>query len=161
MNKYQITKDMTTYRNGYPGRAWPAGTKLFPRPPGKATLSENDLREEYRALGFLRQHHPLILWKDQIRPLKRLKTLHIAEYAGRNVAMIGWPVTQKEVWTKDDLTMSFLSLEDETAMYETVVFPQVYDRYKNLLFDQQPLLVHGRVTNDEGALSVEISRIEA
>jgi DNA polymerase-3 subunit alpha/error-prone DNA polymerase len=36
----------------------------------------------------------------------------------------------------------------------------VYDRYSKLLFDQQPLLVFGKVTNDEGALSVEISRIE-
>jgi len=56
--------------------------------------------------------------------------------------------------------MSFLSLEDETALYETVIFPQVYDRYNRLLFDQRPLLVYGRVTNDEGALSVEVSRIE-
>jgi DNA polymerase-3 subunit alpha/error-prone DNA polymerase len=56
--------------------------------------------------------------------------------------------------------MSFLSLEDETELYETVVFPQVYDRYSKLLFDQLPLLVYGQAANDEGALSVEISRIE-
>jgi DNA polymerase-3 subunit alpha/error-prone DNA polymerase len=74
--------------------------------------------------------------------------------------MVGWPVTQKDVWTKDGLSMCFLSLEDETALYETVVFPQVYDQYANLLFDQQPLLVYGRVTNDHGAVSLEISRIE-
>ena len=75
--------------------------------------------------------------------------------------MAGWPVTQKDVWTKDGLTMCFLSLEDETALYETVVFPQIYDKYNKLLFDQQPLLVYGRVMNDQGALSLEISRIEA
>jgi DNA polymerase-3 subunit alpha/error-prone DNA polymerase len=75
--------------------------------------------------------------------------------------MVGWPVTQKDVWTKDGLTMSFLSLEDETGLYETVIFPQVYDRYNKLLFDQRPLLVYGKVTNDEGALSVEINRIDA
>ena len=75
--------------------------------------------------------------------------------------MVGWPVTQKDVWTIDGLTMSFLSLEDETAMYETVIFPQVYERYNRLLFDQRPLLVYGMVANDEGAVSLEISRIEA
>ena len=74
--------------------------------------------------------------------------------------MAGWPVTQKDVWTKDGLTMSFLSLEDETALYETVIFPQTYERFSKLLFDQQPLLIYGKVSNDEGALSVEISRIE-
>jgi DNA polymerase-3 subunit alpha/error-prone DNA polymerase len=74
--------------------------------------------------------------------------------------MIGWPVTQKDVWTKDGLTMCFLSLEDETDIYETVVFPQVYEHYSKLLFDQKPLLVFGRVINDQGAISVEIERLE-
>jgi DNA polymerase-3 subunit alpha/error-prone DNA polymerase len=49
--------------------------------------------------------------------------------------MIGWPVTQKEGWIKDGLTMSFLSLEDEAGHYETMIFPQVYERYSPLLFD--------------------------
>jgi DNA polymerase-3 subunit alpha/error-prone DNA polymerase len=74
--------------------------------------------------------------------------------------MVGWPVTQKDVWTVDGLTMSFLSLEDETSLYETVIFPQVYDKYNRLLFDQRPLLVYGRVSSDEGAVSLEVSLIE-
>ena len=51
-------------------------------------------------------------------------------------------------------------MEDETGLYETVIFPQVYERYSKLLFDQRPLLVYGQVAIDEGALSVENSRIE-
>ena len=69
-------------------------------------------------------------------------------------------MTQKDVWTKDGLTMSFLSLEDETALYETVIFPQVYEKYYKLLFDQQPLLVYGAVASDNGAVSLEVRRIE-
>ena len=127
----------------------------------KATKSDNDLWQEYNALGFLRNTHPLALWKDDVLAVKyRVKALRIGEYVGRPVKMVGWPVTQKDVWTKDGLTMSFLSLEDETALYETVIFPQIYERYSKLLFDQRPLLVYGRVASDEGALSVEISRIE-
>jgi DNA polymerase III alpha subunit len=56
--------------------------------------------------------------------------------------------------------MSFLSLEDETALYETVIFPQVYEKYNRLLFDQRPLLVWGRVCDDLGAVSFEVQRIE-
>jgi DNA polymerase-3 subunit alpha/error-prone DNA polymerase len=74
--------------------------------------------------------------------------------------MVGWPVTQKDVWTKDGLTMSFLSLEDETGIYETVIFPTVYERYNRLLFDQRPLLVYGRVADDMGAVSFEVQKIE-
>ena len=128
---------------------------------GQSKKMNNDLWDEYLALGFLRNVHPLALWKDDVLALKhRVKALHIGEYKGRNVKMIGWPVTQKDVWTKDGLTMSFLSLEDETALYETVIFPQAYDRYNKLLFDQRPLLVYGRVADDNGAVSLEISKIE-
>ena len=36
----------------------------------------------------------------------------------------------------------------------------MYDRYNKLLFDQRPLLVYGKVVNDEGAISLEVSRLE-
>jgi DNA polymerase-3 subunit alpha/error-prone DNA polymerase len=98
--------------------------------------------------------------------LKRIKAVWLPQYIGGNVKLIGWPITQKEVWTKDGLTMSFLSFEDETGMYETVIFPQVYDRHHTLLFDQRPLIVYGRVMSDfqsadHGAITVEVSRIDA
>jgi DNA polymerase III, alpha subunit len=120
----------------------------------------NELREEYNALGFLRRVHPLALWKEQIKGVKRIKALNMAEYTGRYTTLLGWPITQKEVWTKDGLTMSFLSFEDETALYETVLFPEIYDRYNKLLFDQQPLLVYGKVADDQGAVILEVRKIE-
>jgi DNA polymerase-3 subunit alpha/error-prone DNA polymerase len=123
--------------------------------------TETDLWEEYRALGFLRNVHPLALWKNEVLAVKyRVKAIRLTEYIGRYVKMVGWPVTQKEVWTKDGLTMSFLSLEDETALYETVIFPDVYEKYNRLLFDQRPLLVWGRVWEDLGAVSFEVQKIE-
>ena len=120
------------------------------------------LWEEYNSLGFLRSAHPLVLWKNNVLAVKnRVKALHIANYIDRKIKIIGWPVTQKEVWTKDGLTMSFLSLEDETAMYETVIFPQIYEQYNKLLFDQHPLLVSGWVKDDQGAVILEVTKIEA
>jgi DNA polymerase-3 subunit alpha/error-prone DNA polymerase len=130
-------------------------------PSKKNVRNEDDLWEEYLSLGFLRQVHTLAIWKEQIIRLKRIKAGYIREYIGQNVKLLGWPITQKEVWTKDGLTMSFLSFEDETALYETVIFPEIYDRYNKLLFDQRPLLVYGKVTDDQGALIVEVRKIEA
>ncbi|MFP3041623.1 DNA polymerase III subunit alpha [Treponema primitia] len=134
------------------------GAVLAPAPVKRKT-SDDELWEEYRALGFLRRLHPLALWKDKIRGLRRVKAASIALYVGQYVCLLGWPVTQKEVWTKDGLTMSFLTFEDETALYETVIFPKVYERYGRMLFDQAPLLVYGRVCEDNGAVSVEVGRV--
>ena len=133
----------------------PHSPSLVPR-----SFTSHSLWEEYRALGFLRRVHPLALWKDEILPLKRIKAAYMAGYTGRYVKIVGWPVTQKEVWTKDGLAMSFLSFEDETALYETVIFPEIYERYHKLLFDQRPLLVSGRVVNEEGAFTLEIHKVE-
>jgi DNA polymerase-3 subunit alpha/error-prone DNA polymerase len=130
-------------------------------PVKKIQRTNSELWEEYHALGFLRKVHPLALWKNEVLSLKnRLKAIHLSENVGRFVKMIGWPITQKEVWTKDGLTMSFLSLEDESALYETVIFPKIYDKYNRLLFDQQPLIVWGKVCDDMGAISFEIQKIE-
>jgi DNA polymerase-3 subunit alpha/error-prone DNA polymerase len=130
-------------------------------PSRRPEKTDGELWEEYKALGFLRKLHPLALWKNEVLAVKyRVKAIHIGECIGRSVKMVGWPVTQKEVWTKDGLTMSFLSLEDETGLYETVIFPRVYERYSRLLFDQRPLLVYGRVMDDQGAVSLEVGRIE-
>jgi DNA polymerase-3 subunit alpha/error-prone DNA polymerase len=67
--------------------------------------SENELWEEYKSLGFLRRLHPLALWKDKVLAVRRIKARHIEEYTGRRVTLAGWPITQKEVWTKDGLTI--------------------------------------------------------
>ena len=133
---------------------------VIPRKITSEAPGNYELWEEYRALGFLRDVHPLSLWKNTLLSVKRIKAIHIKKFLGQVVCLVGWPITQKEVWTKDGLVMSFLSFEDETALYETVIFPKVYDRYSRLLFDQRPLLVYGRVTDEQGAVSVEVEKIE-
>jgi len=139
----------------------PASCSFLTVPQSSPNADYAALEEEYNTLGFLRSAHPLVLWKDKIFSIKkRVKASNIGHYLNRYVQLIGWPVTQKDVWTKDGLTMSFLSLEDETAMYETVVFPDVYDQYNKLLFDQQPLIISGLVKDDQGAVILEVSKIE-
>lgn len=56
--------------------------------------------------------------------------------------------------------MEFVSFEDETALYEAVLFPEVYRAYRHLLFEPGPLLVSGRVEEDRGAVTLSVSCIE-
>jgi len=120
--------------------------------------TESELRGEFEVLGFLRDRHPLALWGFD-RGVRRILARDIPLHVGHEITLIGWPVTQKEVMTSDGHLMDFVSLEDETALYETVFFPETYARYRHLLFDQQALLVRGTVTDDQGALSVEVRHV--
>jgi hypothetical protein len=43
---------------------------------------------------------------------RRVKARDIGGCVGQYVRLLGWPITQKEVWTVDGLTMSFLCNDD-------------------------------------------------
>jgi DNA polymerase-3 subunit alpha/error-prone DNA polymerase len=121
--------------------------------------TEAELRREFEALGFLRQHHPLMLWAGQIARIPRIRAMEMASFKGKQVSLLGWPITRKTVWTKQGLPMDFISFEDESALYETILFPQLHEKYRKLLYSQRPLLIRGTVSDDMGALYVEINAI--
>ena len=127
--------------------------------PAVTRRTESELREEYETLRYLRDRHPIALWAQEISQVDRVRASDLERYTGSCIRLLGWPVTQKEVLTKDGLEMNFVSFEDETALYETVLFPDAYERYRNLLFDQRPLVVIGMVKDDQGALNVEVASL--
>jgi DNA polymerase-3 subunit alpha/error-prone DNA polymerase len=145
---------------GEPGRAPPvarAGLSAGPGPAGlPASRTDRELHDEFGTLGFLRDRHPLALWSQAVAYVDRILAQDISRYVGRQITLVGWPVTQKEVLTSGGLVMDFVSLEDETALYETVLFPETYARCSRLLFEARPLVVRGLVCDDQGAVSVEV-----
>lgn len=122
--------------------------------------TEDELHREFSALGFLRASHPLLLWSQYLRGLARVKASELGRYKGRYVNLIGYQITQKQVMTKGGQSMSFVSFEDETALYETVLFPDLYQRYYPLLSSLWPLVVFGLVQDDQGALVVEVQHLK-
>ncbi len=156
--------------------------------PRKQASTDADLRAEYRALGFLRDHHPLYLWRRSFSGVKRVfaaeifphpgssSDSHVGQsinvfanplvqnkpsswWLGRQVTLLGWPITQKELITFDGRAMNFVSFEDESALFETVLFPDSYERYRAYLFEQGPLWLKGRVEEDQAARYLTIKSI--
>ncbi len=130
--------------------------ELFAPPPlkitlGNHTVTRQEREREFETLGFLRQGHPLDLYPT----LPRVKGSELKHHIGRKVKVVGWPITQKRVYTIHHEMMSFTSFEDETALYEVVLFPEVYGRYSHLIAKDLPLLIEGLVVCDEGAISIE------
>ena len=123
-------------------------------PALKHTTTRDELKRELVALTFLREKHPLSLFP----PVKAVKAASLEHYKNRYVSVVGWPITQKTVYTSAHEVMSFISFEDESALYEVVIFPAVYKDYSYLISRQVPLLIYGKVTVDEGVLSLEALR---
>ena len=51
----------------------------------------------------------------------------------------------------------FLSFEDTTAIYETVMFPQAYKRLAPWVLTRGPYLLEGIPRDEYGAITVEVS----
>jgi DNA polymerase-3 subunit alpha len=70
----------------------------------------------------------------------------------------------KQVFTKkDNSPMAFVTLEDETAMLDVVVFPKTYELVKDMLVEDVGVLITGKVDFREEKINLmanEISRIE-
>lgn len=123
------------------------------------------LRQEIDALGFLISRHPLSLFEREIEALRRtsrpplVHAQDLPQRAGQVVRLVGWFVTAKTVHTKTGEPMEFLSFEDTTALYETTFFPRTYARFCHMMSHDRPYIVRGRVEEDEGAFSVNVSDV--
>ncbi len=124
------------------------------------------LADEVRTLGMVVSRHPLTLFRGRIEGIARrhglgpvISSADIPRYRGRRVWIPGILVTGKEVVTKGREPMIFVSFEDEHAIFETVLFPDAFRRYFPMLDDGWAFLVHGRVDEDYGALSIGVERL--
>ena len=52
--------------------------------------------------------------------------------------------------------MKFISFEDTTGIYETVLFPKVYDRYCHMLNKTRPYILKGKVEETFGAVNLRV-----
>lgn len=68
------------------------------------------------------------------------------QWAEKKVQLVGWLVTSRLTWTaKGDKLMKFLTLEDESGLFEAVLFPDCYARYGHHLRGPGPFYVRGRI----------------
>lgn len=148
-----------------------AALALFPAPgPGGATAlvpaipdftAAEKLRQEAALLRLTASEHPLASLRSFLSRRGAVPAAALPELAGRRVRVAGLLVAAKTASVrKTGAAMKFLSLEDETALFEVTLFPRVYSRYGPLLLTRGPYLVTGRVEDDHGAVAVTAERLE-
>jgi error-prone DNA polymerase len=117
------------------------------------------LRHEVDTLGFPLSYHPLERYRSIVKNLDYVRACDLRFHVGKKVTAIGWPVTGKTILTRDGNPMKFISFEDTTGLYETVLFPAVYHRCCHMLSSSRPYILEGRVEEDFGSLSLTVDWI--
>jgi DNA polymerase III alpha subunit len=79
---------------------------------------------------------------------------------GQEVTLIGWLLTEKIVSTKKGEPMEFMTLEDQTGMYDATVFPNTYRTYCHLLATNQAYMLTGLVEERFSTVTVTVKTLQ-
>jgi error-prone DNA polymerase len=80
-------------------------------------------------------------------------------YIEKEVILIGWLLTEKIVSTKKGAPMEFMTLEDQTGMYDATVFPNIYREYCHLLAPNQAYVIRGFLEEHFSTVTVTVSTL--
>ena len=105
---------------------------------------------EYETFGYMVTRHPLEFFEEYTSDKSIVKASEIEHYANKKVKMIGWYMTSKRIKTRKGDIMKFISLEDTTGTFETVIFPNVYSKVAEKTLSMGPYLIEGKVDMQNG-----------
>ena len=125
-------------------------------PIPEAYSFQKSLAHELALFGFPLRSHPLDVFHEAYKDVRYILAKDLAMHIGREVTLIGWLLTEKIVSTRKGDPMEFMTLEDQTAMYDATVFPQTYRQYCHLLAVNQAYMITGLVEEQFSAVTVTV-----
>jgi len=133
-------------------------------PPAVPVLRDYDperrRREEYAALGFVTDTHPMRLHDEDLARFRLCRSTDLHRHVGRYVLAAGMLTTAKPVHTLKDEPMEFATFDDGDGLIEAVLFPDVYRERGHVLFDQGPFIFRGKVEEEFGAVTLTITHLD-
>ncbi|MCZ6602143.1 MAG: hypothetical protein O6952_03980 [Planctomycetota bacterium] len=114
---------------------------------------------ELELLGLSVSIHPMQLFRPIIRANGLILASQLPERIGQTVRVAGLLDAARRTETSRGDSMEFVTLEDETGVFEVTLFPRVYKQYGDALGVLGPYLVEGRAESQYGAVTVTASRL--
>jgi DNA polymerase-3 subunit alpha len=141
------TVDITLVRRTRNLPEWPVNQKLA---------------YEREALGFYISGHPLEKFRAELKKFGAINTVDIKGQGSRPSVKVGGVVTALRLRNtkKGDRYASFV-FEDSLGTIETLVWPDTYRKFSNLIAADEPILITGKTeVNDEKAQLI-VEKIES
>jgi len=125
-------------------------------PIPEAYSFQKSLAHELALFGFPLRCHPLDAFHETCKDVRYILAKDLAMHIGKEVTLIGWLLTEKIVSTKKGYPMEFMTLEDQTALYDATVFPHTYRQYCHLLAVNQAYMITGLVEEQFSTVTVTV-----
>ncbi len=115
---------------------------------------------EKELLGLYVSGHPLEAFKEQLEGKRDIKKIKQFAKAGTTVTFAAVVDSVKTIFTKNNEKMAFISLSDKKDSIEAAIFPEKYEKYKEILQEDKILVVKGKLTkrNDELSILLDAAR---
>ncbi|NLN14330.1 MAG: DNA polymerase III subunit alpha [Tissierellia bacterium] len=119
------------------------------------------LNMEKEILGIYVSGHPLAPYEKELKKVSNITTSHIYEEFnktsgeiqnirdGQRIRIGGIVIEKKNKITKNNNMMAFITLEDFFGTIECIVFPQTYERYYDLINEDEVMVIEGRLSFSE------------
>jgi len=117
------------------------------------------LSMEKEMMGVYLSGHPLSEYESLLEKLATTNTSEISEirdageatvlYDGSRVVLGGIIIKKQNKITKNNNMMAFITLEDLYGTVEGIIFPKIYDECKDILYEDNIVLVEGAIDASE------------
>ncbi len=110
------------------------------------------LQLEKQNLGFFFSGHPLDKYREVIENNIRLKLNKLEKVdIDDEYSLVGIIKSIKEIITRKNRKMAFGTLEDYNGSIELVIFSDAYEKYRDLLEEDNVVLIKGKLDNSRGS----------
>ena len=113
---------------------------------------------EIQSFGFPISQHPLTPYLHHFEG-KIKKAIDIPNHVGKTINLAGVYITRKTTSTKKHQAMEFVTFEDETDIYECVMFPRSFQLYGDLLNWEKLFILRGKVEVAFGVFTITIEKL--
>ncbi|MEP4562699.1 MAG: OB-fold nucleic acid binding domain-containing protein, partial [Nitratireductor sp.] len=125
---------------------------LPPMPPGQHIV------HDYRTLSLSLKGHPLQFLRARLEAEGGLPAIRLSTVAdGRRVSVAGLALVRQRPGKGNVI---FITLEDEGAIANIIVWPRVFERYRPVVLGARLMRVRGRLQSASGVIHVVAETLE-
>ena len=135
----------------------PAADEADPHLP---KMSQQDsVVQDYATAGLSLKKHPVSFLREQLTVLRAISAAGLAEHApDRRVKVAGLVLMRQRPQTAAGIT--FMTLEDETGVANLVVYPNVWQRFRQTARFATVLMASGRLQREGDVIHVVCDRLD-
>ncbi len=145
-------EDLPLFRAGH-ATAQEPDVALTPMPPGEEVVND------YRFLKLSLRAHPASFLRADLERGRIVRNESLRETRnGARVTVSGLITVRQRPGTAKGVI--FMTIEDETAIANTIVWPKVFERFRPVVLGARYVAVSGRMQSEAGVIHVVAERIE-